>query len=100
MMRKRFRRRGRGWTSESGRKAALSRWKTRSDERAGEPIRRSRVVVLTIRDSHRPMMTVRLQCEPIDHGWSRFSVWQGAERIGNRRYGRTAVARLIAEALR
>jgi hypothetical protein len=56
---------------------------------AGDPQRHSRVSEVTIRDSHRPMQIIRIHREPTEHSWSR----------GRRTFGKTALGKLLAEAL-
>jgi hypothetical protein len=95
-MRKRRRSRGRSWTPESGRRGANARWAAHHAAQAGEPVRETRVVEVTVRDSHRPGCTVRLEANETVHGWGRWAVFQAETRIGKRRMGRHAVGDLIA----
>jgi hypothetical protein len=85
--------------SEAARKAAAARWDAHHAAHAGDPQRHSRVTDITIRDSHRPMQTVRIHRESIGHAWSRGRIYVNGQRVGHRAYGRTALAKLIAEAL-
>ena len=64
-----------------------------------EPARVSRVVELTILDSHRARRFIRLQAEPLACGWSRWRVTENGARIGKRGFGSLAVAKLIAASL-
>ena len=84
---------------ESARKAANARWSAYHAAQAGEPQRHSRSTELTIRDSHRPMQIIRIHRESIGHAWSRGRVYINGRRVGHRAFGRTALAKLLAEAL-
>ena len=80
----------RKFTTESGQRAARARWMQKSE---------TRVIVLAIRDSHRPRTEIRLEAQEGERGWSRFRVEQNGRRIGSRTFGRTAVADLLARTL-
>ena len=85
--------------SEAARKAAAARWDAHHAAHAGDPQRHSRVTDITIRDSHRPMQTVRIFREPTEHSWSRGRVYVNGKRVGRRTLGKTALGKLLAEAL-
>ena len=85
--------------SEIARKAATARWAAYHAFQAGDPQRHSRVIELTIRDSHRPMQVIHIHRESIGHAWSRARVYVNGSRVGVRAFGRTALAKLVAEAL-
>jgi len=85
--------------SDRGRRAATARWDAVHADRAAEPVRDSRVVEITIRDSTRPLRQIQMQCEPTEHGWSRWAVTENGHPAGRRRFGATAIARLIAQSL-
>jgi hypothetical protein len=72
------------------------RWQREREKQAGEPIRKTRVVVLEVKDSARMRAVIRLEAEETERGWSRWAVSEGGERIGKRRWGRRAVGLLIA----
>jgi hypothetical protein len=72
------------------------RWERVREARAGERVRETRVVEVTIRDSHRPMTTIRMETQERERGWGRFAVWQQGARIGARRFGRSGIAELLA----
>lgn len=85
--------------SANASKAATARWKACHAACSGEPLRESRKTELTIRDTHRPLQIVRIERQEIKRGWSRGRVEVNGQRVGRRTFGRTAIARLIAEAL-
>lgn len=85
--------------SERARKAANARWDACRAANASEPIRRDRVVELTIRDTHRPMFIIRLQAHETPRGWSRWQVTENGKQVGRRRWGTHAVAAMIARSL-
>jgi hypothetical protein len=85
--------------SEIACKAATARWDAHHAAHAGEPKRHSRVSELTIRDSHRPLQIIRIHRESKGHAWSRGRVYIDGHRIGHRAFGRTALGKLLAEAL-
>jgi hypothetical protein len=66
---------------------------------AGDPQRHSRVSEVTIRDSHRTMQIIRIHREPTEHSWSRGRVYVNGKRVGRRTFGKTALGKLLAEAL-
>ncbi len=80
-------------------RAANARWEAARAERAAGPTRQTRIVELTIRDTHRTMRTIRLSAEPTELGWSRWAAAENGQRIGRRRLGKTRLARMIAETL-
>jgi hypothetical protein len=82
--------------SEAAVRAARARWDRVLAQRAGEPVRQTRVVELTVVDSHRPRSLIRLAADEQDGRWGRWAVTEGGQRIGKRRFGRRAVADLIA----
>jgi hypothetical protein len=90
---------GKRQRSDKARHAANTRWDRVRAARAGEPVRETRVVELTIRDSHRPMRIVRLQAEELERSWSRWAVSENGQKIGNRRFGRNGIADLLARSL-
>lgn len=83
--------------SERARHAAMCRW-ARAHAAEGA-VRETRVVVLQISDSHRPGSVIRLEADQTARGWGRWRVFENWRRVGSRRYGRTAVAALIAKSL-
>jgi hypothetical protein len=83
--------------AQSGRIA--KRWAKAAAAREGEPIRETRVVEMTIRDSHRPMRIVRLQAEETERGWSRWTAHENGQRAGQKPWGKNAIARAIARTL-
>ena len=85
--------------SAAAQKAAHARGAANHAFQAGDPQRHSRVIELTIRDSHRPMQVIHIHRESIGHAWSRARVYINGSRVGVRAFGRTALAKLIAEAL-
>ena len=78
--------------------AANVRWE-RYHAGIEEPTRESRIVQIQITESHRPMQTIRLQAEEGLRGWGRWLVHANGDRIGQRRYGRSAIADMIARLL-
>jgi hypothetical protein len=76
-----------------------ARWAKASAARADEPIRETRVVEMTIRDSHRPMRIIRLQAEETERGWSRWVAQENGQRAGQKPWGKNAIARAIARTL-
>ena len=84
---------------EAQRQRIEKRWEKSRDAQYDDPVRKSRVVELTIRDSLRPMRTIRLQCDPTERGWGRFSVDENGVMIGRRRFGCSAIAKLISASL-
>jgi hypothetical protein len=86
--------------SEAASRAARARWDRVSAARADEPVRQTRVVVLEVRDTHRMRATIRMEADETPRGWSRWTVTEGGQRIGRRRYGGRAVAELIAKWLK
>lgn len=86
--------------SERARRAAEARWAAVREARAGEPVRQTRVVEIDIRDTIQPRRTIRMKADPTDRGYGRWMVGENGQRIGTRRFGATAIARLIAESLR
>lgn len=79
--------------------AANARWdKHRAAD--GEPIRKTRVEEIMIRSSLRPMQIIRIERQQSEHGWSRGRVTVNSQRVGRRTLGRTALSKLIWEALR
>jgi hypothetical protein len=75
------------------------RWSKASAVRVGEPIRETRVVLMTIRDSHRPMRIIRMQAEETERGWSRWVVQENGQPAGQKPWGKNAIARAIASTL-
>ena len=90
---------GRRARSERARKAANARWDAVRAGRMDEPVRETRVVEMTIRDTHRPQRTIRMKAEEARRGWGRWHVWENGVRIGTRRIGRTMLAEAIARSL-
>jgi hypothetical protein len=90
---------GKARRSEAGRRAANARWARVHAACNGEPVRESRVVELSIRDSHRPARVIRMQADMTPRGWSRWAVSENGARIGCRTFGRRALAGLIAGSL-
>jgi len=86
--------------SERARRAATARWAAYHLAQADAPLRQTRVVEMTIRDSHRPMRVIRMAAEQTDRGWSRWLVTENGERVGRRRFGGTAIAKLIERSVR
>jgi hypothetical protein len=85
--------------SAAGKAGAEARWAREHAELEGEPLRRTRVVEIEIRDSLLPMRTIRLEAEPREQGWSRWLVMENGRRCGKRRFGAKRVAVAIAESL-
>ena len=85
--------------SERARRAAMARWDAECAARHDEPCRTSRVIEMVVRDSHRPMRLIRLEADDKGRAWSRWKVTENGARVGRRRFGRTAIARLIAYSL-
>jgi len=85
--------------SAQAQRAANARWAAVRSALAEDPVRTSRVVELTIRDTHNTMRVVRMQSEPREHGWSRWAVTENGQRVGRRRLGRSTIADLIARSL-
>jgi hypothetical protein len=44
--------------------------------------------------------TIRMEADETPRGWSRWTVTEGGQRIGRRRYGGRAVAEMIAKWLK
>ncbi len=84
---------------ERARRAAEARWEAARESRSDEPVRQTRVVELTIRDTHRCRRTIVLRADEGFRGWGRWLVSENGERIGRRRFGRSAIAALIARSL-
>jgi len=87
---------GKAKQTKRARAGADARWAAVREARAEEPVRRTRVVELTIRDSHRPGTVVRLSAEEGARGWGRWAVEQDGARIGKRRLGKAGIARMLA----
>ena len=83
----------------AGLAGAEARWARVHAERAGEPVRKTRVVEIVIKDSMMPMRTIRMQAEPGEQRWGRWMVWENGRRVGRRRWAATAVAKAIAASL-
>ena len=62
-------------------------------------MRQTRIEEITIRSSLRPLQIIRIERQPRDQAWSRGRVEVNGQRIGRRPFGRTALGKLIAEAL-
>jgi hypothetical protein len=76
--------------SERAQRAAEARWARAHD---AAPARETRTIEIAIRDSHRPMETIRLSRDEVGDGrWSR---WRVAD-VDCRPVGTTGVARLLA----
>jgi hypothetical protein len=76
-----------------------ARWAKVHAAHVGEPVRETRVVEMTIRDSHRPMRIIRLQAEETERGWSRWMAQENGQRAGRKPWGKNAIARAIAGTL-
>lgn len=100
----------RKWNAEKGKRSARAqhaseiRWARYHAALSAEPVRASRVVEITIRDTHRPMRVICLRSEvyglrsdPCSR--SRWAVTENGTQIGTRRLGTTAIARAIARSL-
>jgi hypothetical protein len=85
--------------SAAGRAGAKARWAAVRAARAEEPIRQTRIDEITIRSSIRPQQILRVERQPAERGWSRAHVYVNGRRVGCRGYGRTALGKLLAEAL-
>jgi hypothetical protein len=86
--------------SDLARRAAEARWAAYHEAQADDPIRQTRVVEMTIKDSHRPMRVIRMEAEQTERGWSRWLATENGERVGRRRFGGTAIAKLIERSVR
>ncbi len=73
------------------------RWAKARAAAAAEPLRTDRVVELTVRDSHRPGTTLRLESRETAAGFRRWAMAEAGRQIGPRRMGRHAIAKLIAQ---
>jgi len=82
--------------SDAQRRRVNARWERVHAASAGEPVRRSRVIDIEIRDSHRPLARIRLHAEPAERGWSRWLATENGSPIGKRRFGRKSLAAMIA----
>lgn len=93
--------RGRAWTKETGSAAAAARWRKVRAGRSDCPLRETRVVELTVRDSHRTRRVIRMESDLTRdaRAWGRWSVSENGRAIGRRRFGRSAIADLIARSL-
>lgn len=85
--------------SERARVAACARWAAVRAARADERPRETRVVEISLRDTHRPSRQIRLQAEERNRSWSRWSVTEDGVRIGRRALGTTGIADLIARSI-
>jgi len=79
---------------ERSRKGVAARLEKLAAERAGAPIRETRHVEITIRDSMRTMTVIRLHRD--DGGDGRWGRWRG---IGSSKLGPNGVAKLLAKLL-
>lgn len=80
---------------------AHARWEKHRARQIETPVRQSKLVELTIRDSHRPMRVIRLRADPTDRGWGRFAGEENGRAIAHgRRFGHRHIATLIAQSLR
>ena len=84
---------------ERASRAAEARWAAVRAARVDEPVRETRVVELTIRDSHRPLRILQMSADESERGWGRWDVCENGVKIGRRRFGRRAVAELLARSL-
>ena len=87
------------FTRASGSEAARARWQNNALARAGEPVRETRVVEMTIRDSHRPGVEVRMESHETPSGWGRWRVAQNGKQVGRRTFGHTAISAMLAKVL-
>lgn len=69
------------------------------DAMADEPARKTRVVLIEIRDSMMPMRTIRPEAEHREQGWIRWAAWENGRRVSRRRFGGRRLAKAIAESL-
>jgi hypothetical protein len=88
----------REFCAEQARRIA-ERWAAVHAAQAAEPVRQTRVTEIVIRDSRRPMQTIRVVREPRGHAWGRGRISVNGVAIGGRPRGRTAIGKLLAEAL-
>ena len=80
---------------EAQRKRVEKRWAKYHEGLAGEPTRLTRVTILTVRDSCRPMTTVRLV-------WSesgRCHIWQDGVHLRVRPQGKRGLSEMLARML-
>jgi len=81
-------------------RAARARWDRVRAARAHEPCRETRVVLIEIRDSHRPRTSLRLEAAVQERGWGRWAVFENGRRVSCRRFGCSSLADMLARALR
>jgi len=74
------------------------RWARKQAARAGEPVRKDRVTEITIRDTHRPQMVLRLRARPTRLGWTRRTVEENGATVPGR-FGLVAIAKLLARVI-
>jgi hypothetical protein len=77
------------------------RWKAALAGATAGADRRDRVSEVTIRDTHRPMVVVRLEARMTRGGrrWGRRAVYENGRRVGARRLGLRAIGELLAGVL-
>lgn len=84
---------------DNQRKRAEARWARVRERRRGETTRATRVVEVTIRDSHRPRIVLRLEAQETGQGWGRWRVSENGTEWAGRKIGTGRVARAVARVL-
>jgi hypothetical protein len=82
---------------EAQRRRIARRWEREREQRAGEPVRQTRVVEFPIRDTHRPFALIRIEAQPTQRAWGRWQISENGALVANgRRFGCRQVAELLA----
>ena len=84
---------------DAQRRRVEARWARQSAERERDPVRQTRVVEITVRDSHRTRTLIRLEADENERSWGRWGVWQDGQRVEQRRAGKRQLAAMVAEFL-
>jgi hypothetical protein len=85
---------GKAKRSAKARRAAEARWERHHAALAAEPVRVPRVAEITIRDSCRPMMVVRLERQG-----TRWKIFQQGEQVGTRPVAASGLGMMLAKVL-
>lgn len=83
---------------EAQRQRIAKRWAKVHAVQVGDPVRQTRVIQMTILDTHRPMRIIRLQAEETERGWSRWTATENGQPC-TRLWGKIAIAKAIARTM-
>ena len=72
------------------------RWEKAQAKKASEPIRKTRVTEITVRDTVLPMRTIRIVRDPTARGWGRATVYENDARLP-RKVGARQLGLMIAQ---